>query len=305
MRHDGNSGWRTSRIASAGSFLGLLLLSAIGGCGPIPLRGNDEPPPAPIDFSRALTLGNIVFDVTNTAGISDGALQDRHGSRDVTAQVFSRVFPGDDGPTRFLLLTSAADKRQTLVLGGTNTQLQWAFDSARDLVYDEDLQARVHEGWRALALLVYSDVLPELEDDYDLTVSGFSLGAALSCIVSQYLLVAGYNVDEVVTFGQPRLTDAAGAAVFADLPLLRFANDGDPFPLVRQSGGEGRQFGPMVVLYDGTDFGYVSAGDSRLEFGAQPFEQFPSDQFSLHAEHLYRARLETKVDEARQVNYGS
>lgn len=281
------------------------LLLLVIGCGPvlIPVGPSEPTPNPPIDFARALTLGNMAFDVTANKAVSDSTLRQRYGSGNIEVFLFSTILPGDDGVTRFMLLTDNAKRRHTLVLAGTNTSIQWAFDALTPLVFQTDLDAAVHVGWHTLAFGVYNNILPELRSDYPITVTGFSLGAAMSGIVSEYLMFAGYTVDEVVTFGQPRITNSAGISSFADLPITRFVNAGDPFPYVKANGSSAAHFGRMVVLYDGPFFAYVPANDPLQEAGTRPFAEFGENEFGFHAEDLYRQRLAAKLTAPVQVVY--
>jgi hypothetical protein len=258
--------------------------------------GPEGPFPEPaIDFGRTLELAHIASDVTENWVFSADDLRTRYTTADVEAHVFSTVLPGDDGESRFMLLTDHAQHRQTLALGGTNTYRQWQFDALAVPAYQAELGADVHAGWNTLAFAVLNIVLPELRTDYTLTVTGFSLGGALTAITSKYLMLAGYPVTEVVTFGQPRVTDASGVSAFADVPITRFVNDRDPFPHMKDPDSAWAHFGRMVLLYDGPDYAYVPAGDPGLEAGAQPFGSFTSNDFNYHSETLYVERLAAKV----------
>lgn len=279
------------------------LLALASGCGFVPIPvGADAPAPAPpIDFARALELARIATDVTQNARLTADDLRTLYTTADTDVYVFNTVLPGDDGETRFMLLTDHTRRRQTLALGGTNTYRQWQFDALTVPAYQEDLDAAVHAGWNLLAFAVINSMLPELRTDYTLTITGFSLGGALSAITSKYLKLAGYQVTEVVTFGQPRVTDVAGVAAFADVPITRFVNDGDPFPHMRPSDGGAAHFGRMVLLYTGPFYAYVPAGDPRLEAGARPFDAFLEPEFEYHSENLYIERLTNMVAGATEV----
>jgi hypothetical protein len=285
----------------------LLSVAFLGGaeCTPvlIPVGPLAPVPDPPIDFAHVLDLVTKAADVTDNSTVSADELRARYGAGGVEALVFATVLPGDDGETRFMLLIDPARQRQTIVLGGTNTGLQWQIDAVTNLEYQADLGANVHAGWNLFTFGALNSMLPKLHTDYPITVTGFSLGAALSCIAAEYLLAAGYTVDEVVTFGQPRLTDEAGTHVFGQLPLTRFVNAGDPFPITRNPGGPGMQFGRMIVLYDGPDYAYVPADDPQLQLPTQPFDTFTDADFAFHAEGLYVARVAAKVATAVQVEY--
>ncbi len=296
---------QTGRLRRAIVRSGVLLLLPLVGCGInlTPTEPNDPVPPAPVDFARALELGRMAFDVTRNDTVTDDALRARYGADGVQVDIFSTIFPGDSGRSRFMLLTDPVQRKHTLVLAGTNTLEQWVFDSLTNFTWQPDLGANLHTGWNALVFPVYNYVLPELHSDFSITVTGYSLGAALAAIVSEYLLEDGYRVDEVVTFGQPPITDVAGAAVLSNLPLTRFVSARDPFPYVKDTQADSAQFGQMVVLYDGPDYAYLPSGDARLQAGMQPFASFLMPQIENHAAWLYTLRLRAKLETSVQVHY--
>lgn len=282
-----------------------VVLGLASGCGTVltPV-GPEGPFPDPaIDFARVLELASAATDVTQNWRLTGDDLRTLYATGDVDADVFSIVLPGDDGETRFMLLTDHARQRQTLVLGGTNTYRQWQVDALTSLAYQSDLEANVHAGWNFFAVAVINNVLPLLRTDYTLTVTGFSLGAALSAITSEYLLLTGYPVTEVVTFGQPRVTDTDGVAAFADVPITRFVNDGDPFPHMKANDSSAAHFGRMIVLYDGPYYAYVPDGDPLLEADTRPFDEYTESDFDNHAENLYIQRVSAKLAGATQVVY--
>ncbi len=64
------------------------------------------------------------------------------------------------------------------------------------------------------------------------SLTGHSLGGAEAVILAMYLKTEGWKVSRVVTFGQPKVTDADGSKRFRDLPVLRVVNANDSVPLV-------------------------------------------------------------------------
>ena len=122
-------------------------------------------------------------------------------------------------------------------------------------------------------------------------------------MVSEYLILAGYTVDEVITFGQPRITDFAGVPAFSNLPITRFVNDGDPFTELKPDASSLAHFGPMVVLYDGSFYSYVPANDPQQEARTQPFTEIADDELGFHAEDLYSQRLAAKLSAPVRVIY--
>jgi hypothetical protein len=90
--------------------------------------------------------------------------------------------------------------------------------------------------------------------DYKTRITGHSLGGAMACIFMMDLVHDGVAVDQVVTFGQPRVTNDQGGRGFAGAPYLRIINDQDLVPQVPFSNlfydlsGTYEHFGPEIAL---------------------------------------------------------
>jgi len=69
----------------------------------------------------------------------------------------------------------------------------------------------VHEGFRGEARKILDDVLDWVKKNKgkDIYVTGHSLGAAMALYITQELEFAGYPVKKLLSYGQPRLGNAA------------------------------------------------------------------------------------------------
>lgn len=261
------------------------------------------PPPEPIDFAQAQTLATLLFDLTDNEFVTDEALRQRYTGNGVTAYVLSTVFTGDTAPSRYMLIIDDVQRTQTIALAGTNTGYQWLVDFYTTPTYVPDLGAAVHGGFNIGALVVMNDVLPRLNIEYPVTLTGYSLGSAIACLLTRYLQIDGYQVDAVITFGQPRITDPGGVDMFADVPLLRFVNGEDPIPYFPD--GDYTQLGPVVVLYDGPDYAYLAPGtpDYIAAGGVGGLRPLGRTNPTEHLAPPYLSRLQSKIDGATQVPY--
>ena len=99
----------------------------------------------------------------------------------------------------------------------------------------------VHRGFAEVARALHDDLRPLLDARARVALSGHSMGGAVATLLAAALKAEGFDVDALVTFGAPRLTDGAGGAILADVldrptgpraaPTreLRVVNEGDPF----------------------------------------------------------------------------
>lgn len=286
---------------------GMLLLLA--GCTPwvqqfTPIGGQPPaPPPAPIDFAHAAELLALLADLTDNLGVPDAALREKYGRDGADAIVISTTFDGDSAPSRYMLIIDHARRHQTVVLAGTNTRYQWILDFDTQPYAETDFGAPVHRGFNTAALVVLTDCLQRLEPDYPVTLTGYSLGGAIACLLGRYLQLAGFEVDEIITFGQPQITTAAGRAAFAGLPVMQFVNADDPIPFF--PGGDYVHFAPVVVLFNGPFFAYVAPSDPDYPRATTrprgPLH--PSLNALDHVSERYLQTLAAKIDHAVQTDY--
>jgi len=104
-------------------------------------------------------------------------------------------------------------------------------------VYDEELDVKLHAGFRNHANRLLDDLIPLLVKDKRATVaiSGHSLGGAVASILALKLQKRGYNVIQLTTTAAPRFCNQEAAAKLSPLlpkQTLRVADDRDIVPLL-------------------------------------------------------------------------
>jgi hypothetical protein len=124
------------------------------------------------------------------------------------------------------------DDVQTIAIRGTANVENVMLDLDVALQLDTKLNILLHKGFSSGAYAVYQDVKPHLLADKPIHITGHSLGGAISVVLAMYLTQDGYQVPQVITFGQPKVTNVAGSNKFKDLPLIRVVTPQDIVPLV-------------------------------------------------------------------------
>ena len=135
----------------------------------------------------------------------------------------------ESGVSYFLARNSA---RQVLSFRGTSNLENVLVDLKVSLMLDSKLGIQLHRGFAETSSSVLKYLPPSLDKSIPIVITGHSLGGAVAVIVALYLQQEGYDVQQVVTFGQPKVTNVGGAASFNDLPLLRVVTVKDIVPLV-------------------------------------------------------------------------
>jgi len=121
---------------------------------------------------------------------------------------------------------------QALSFRGTANLENVLVDLDVSLALDAHSEILLHQGFAEAAWAVYQRVKPRLDISQPVITTGHSLGGAIAVIVAMYLQKDGFDVSRVITFGQPKVTNVAGASAYSALPLMRIVTPKDIVPLV-------------------------------------------------------------------------
>ncbi|MFQ3171384.1 MAG: triacylglycerol lipase [Oleispira sp.] len=121
---------------------------------------------------------------------------------------------------------------QQLAFRGTTNLENVLVNIDVQLQLNTNLGIQLHQGFSTAAKAAYENVLPYLDKSKPVQTTGHSLGGAIAVIVGMYLQRDGFQLDQIITFGQPKVTNVHGADVFKNLPLMRVVTANDIVPLV-------------------------------------------------------------------------
>lgn len=227
------------------------------------------------------------------------------------AEVVVKSFPDRD--TRYFLATDTTTHRHLIAVQGTANMKNALLDLEYDKTKDPLIQIHLHHGFQAAAQSLYNDAKGRMNKGDPVSLTGHSLGGAEAVILAMYLKTEGWKVDRVITFGQPKVTDADGAKAFRGLPLLRVVNVNDPVPLVppleiKFIKKPYTHLGAEVTLLDGPSYSYLEDGNNADGAGLAFWDSLKSkDQvkqnLSQHYMATYRANLLPKLLNAEEVPY--
>jgi triacylglycerol lipase len=227
------------------------------------------------------------------------------------SQVVVKSFPDRD--TRYFLATDTVTHRHLISVQGTANLKNALLDIEYDKTKDPLIGIRLHHGFHAAVESLFNDAIHRMDKRYTVSLTGHSLGGAEAVILGMYLHEKGWAVSRIVTFGQPKVTDADGAKKFRGLPLWRVVNVNDPVPLVPPL--EFKYFkkpythlGVEITLLDGPYYSYLEEGDNADPVGVDFWESLKSkdevkQNLPQHSMALYRANLSSKTKSAQEVPY--
>lgn len=210
----------------------------------------------------------------------------------------------------FYLATNDSAETQVIAVRGTSNVENAMVDIALKLLADEKTGARLHEGFSYAAKRIYAELKPRFKPGYKIHTTGHSLGGAVALILAMFLDADNFNIEQVVTFGQPKVTNLAGATKIQHINVIRVVTADDLVPLVPP-------FDPLdlknldiywhagkeVILLDDNQYAVLEGADSMLR--ATRFTQKPLHEENLknHYMQLYLDRVRAKLKSPELVPY--
>lgn len=199
---------------------------------------------------------------------------------------------------------------QFITVRGTANLQNAMVDLDINLKQDETLGIFVHQGFANAALGIMKNVTEFLDQSKPVRTTGHSLGGAAAVMLAMYLDKQGYDLGQVITFGQPKVTNVGGADVFSHLPLLRVVTEKDIVPLVPPLSPLQIKnldiywhMGEEMILLQGQDYALTQGLKSMLR--ATKFTSaLPSEtNLQAHKMQTYLDLISLKIEEATQVPY--
>lgn len=157
---------------------------------------------------------------------------------------------------RWMILKDYFADEQILCIRGTNNLLNAWIDAQYFLKLEPEIGVKVHRGFNKAVKEIIPSIKSLLDPDRKIILSGHSMGGSMAIILAMYLETAGYDIQWIVTMGQPKVTDKIGIQTFEHLPVLRLVYQKDLIPILPPPFvSRYKHFGAHLNLYD-TGFKY-------------------------------------------------
>ena len=210
----------------------------------------------------------------------------------------------------YLIATNTQTKEQVIAVRGTSNIENTIVDAGFILIKDKKTGIDLHQGFALSARDIYTHIKDRLKADYRISTTGHSLGGAVAVILAMYLDTDGYNVDKVITFGQPKVTNISGSKKFEHLPLYRVVMPKDLVPLVPPTDPMDLMnlsifwhIGTEIILLKGNKYAELNGIKSMMR-AAEFLDDMPStDHLKHHFMNLYLERLKKKQINPVRVPY--
>lgn len=128
--------------------------------------------------------------------------------------------------TRFFIHHDHQRQVTTIAVRGSNNFRNWLLNLEFWMKKNDWFACKIHEGFLKIAREIHTSIKPKLINEYDLFLTGHSMGGAVATILGAFLSQSNENV-KIVTFAQPRVTNNDGATELASLNLTRIVIEGD------------------------------------------------------------------------------
>ena len=206
------------------------------------------------------------------------------------------------------------DKKQQQIISirGSQNMRNAALDMSLQLVPEAHLGIRLHEGFASAAAAVYADIKPYLNSNYQINITGHSLGGAVAAILAMHLSIDRYSIGRVVTFAQPKITDMQGAKTYAYLNILRVTTDKDAVPLLPPFSFNSVSLseiywhvGDEILLYSGEQYTRLNAQQSILRAADLMMQMPDGGNIQAHKMTYYLRLLQSKLKQSIYRPYKS
>ncbi|HFE36921.1 MAG TPA: lipase family protein [Gammaproteobacteria bacterium] len=215
-----------------------------------------------------------------------------------------------DIEVRYFIATNQAQQRQIISVRGTANIENALVDAAHKLILDKSLNIKLHEGFALAAKAITKAVLPRLNRDFRLSTTGHSLGGGVAVIIAMHLINNNYPINEVITFGQPKVTNLTGALKYQHLNLTRIVTPKDLVPLVPPFDAMDVNnldiywhLGTEIILLPGLEYAKISGLKSMLRATDILGEKISKHNLENHRMKLYLDLINEKHRNATEVEY--
>lgn len=212
----------------------------------------------------------------------------------------------------YALVTDPVKKRYIIVVRGTANVENAIVDMDVKLIEDQQTGIRLHQGFLKASKPIFNQLRTELKKEYDIVTTGHSLGGAVAVILGMQLQSDHFKVSEVVTFGQPKVTNIGGANKFKDLKVLRFVRPKDMVPIVPPVDPLDLQnldiywhLGSEIILMENNEYAELEGVSSMLR-GVDFVTIAPSEEnLESHKMTGYSALINGHLQKSTKVEYKS
>jgi len=212
----------------------------------------------------------------------------------------------------YALLTDSMKKQHIVVVRGTANVENAMVDMNIKLVDDKQTGVRLHQGFLEASTTIFHKLQSDLNKSYEIITTGHSLGGAVAVILAMQLKSDGFNVSNVFTFGQPKVTNIEGANKFKVLKVVRIVRSKDLVPIVPpmdpldiKSLDIYWHLGNEIILMENNEYAELEGVSSMLRSGDFLTAVPNQENLENHKMTGYLALIKSNILQAIKVEYKS
>lgn len=256
-------------------------------------------------FSKVLPFAELSNAIYDEKSVFKGVV-DQHDLK------LSDVNNIPDVEVAYALLTDSVKKQHIVVVRGTANVENAIVDMNIRLIADKQTGVRLHQGFLEASIPIFKKLKSTLNKDYDVITTGHSLGGAVAVILAMQLKSDGFKVVDVVTFGQPKVTNIEGANKFKDLNVIRIVQPKDLVPIVPpvdpldiRSLDIYWHLGSEFVLMENNEYALLEGVSSMLRSGDFITTKPNEENLESHKMTKYLALIKSNSLQSKKVEYKS
>lgn len=252
-----------------------------------------------VDFREALEFARRA----DLAYLSDAEIRACYPGRRVVVEDLAA------SEVRYFIVFDDGARTQDISVRGTSNLENVKVDAELSPQPDPVLNVHLHSGFARASKELVQGLSRHLRDDYRTTITGHSLGGAVAAITGMYLEAGGYPLTAIRTFGQPKVTNLAGARKMQDLPIIRFVNGTDPVadvpPLlsVTDTNWLYTHFGPEVMLWTGNRYIYLEKHQALGTAVVSFWSNLGDHVVTEHQMAQYLGALERQQEQSVEIRF--
>lgn len=257
-----------------------------------------------VDFNEIYKFSEL----SNYAYNSNDEINSKYGSK-----VFVlNGLPKYDGS--YFILKNEKTKTLTISIRGTANFKNFVVDSEFPKVRDSNLGIYLHDGFKKATDELYTNLKPLVEpyrETYEINITGHSLGAAMAAILMIYMEEDKFKLNKIITFGQPKVTNEAGAKKYENTSLLRIVDEEDVVPLlpvrtaVVGTTGHYEHFGTEVILLKNEFFVFLEEKKVEEIKDSSFWSNIFDERIKDHLMENYIKHIKLKLEKQTEVPYDS
>lgn len=210
---------------------------------------------------------------------------------------------------RYFLETDHESKTHVITVRGTCNLTNAIEDFTYIYHKSHRLPIWVHKGFDDCAYAVYQSLTPLLLDDYELVLTGHSLGAAISTLLLMYYYEDRRKILPCINFGQPMVTNKNGVQRYHHLPLMRVVDENDVVPLLPANDvldelhGGFEHVGDQITLLRDQYYVFESSQDAQVNSAWSFWKNVFNSSVKAHLMENYLTNIRSKFEQSEVVSY--